>query len=117
VEKSPDPGVKKAAEQLVETHQKLIEVNKLTQKSNPNNEELNKIKEQLNNSRQTIAAAAAHRQPLLFKKNNHKTEVKSVAPSQPKSHVSYLIGGLVILGVSVLILGYFLGQRKKEDKN
>lgn len=117
--KSPDSDVKKAVEQLAKVHQELKEVDKLTQKSNPNNEELNNMKEQLNNSQQTLAAAAAaHRQPLIQEKRfQPQTEIKPVAPSQPKNYVPYLIGGLVIFGASALVLGYSLGQKKKENKN
>jgi len=118
LEKSSNPDAKKTVEQLAETHQKLKEVDKLTQKSNPNNEELNNVKEQLNNSQQMLAAAAAaHRQLIQEKRFQPQTEIKPVVPSQPKNYVPYLIGGLVIFGASALVLGYSLGQRKKRKQN
>jgi len=36
-------------------------------------------------------------------------------PASPNSTPLYLIGGLVIFGISALAIGYFLGKKRKKS--
>ncbi|CAI2182475.1 15122_t:CDS:2 [Funneliformis geosporum] len=116
--KTSNPDTQKVIKQLTKTQQELKKIDQLTPKNNPQEEQLNSLREQLDNSQQALSAAAAHRQSLL-PVQQVQSAVKSQPPalSQPKSKAPYLVGGLVFSGVSLLILGYFLGKEKKRNKN
>lgn len=117
LEKTSNLDTEKAVEQLTKTRQKLKKIDQLTPKTNPKDEQLNSLREQLNNSQQILVAAAAHRQSLIQAKQvQPQTEIKPTTLSQPKNRVPYLVGGLFLFGVSILTLGYFLGKKRKKLK-
>jgi len=101
--KTSDSETEKGLEQLTKTQQGLAEVNQLAQKNSPDAEELDKIKGQLDNSQQVIAAVAAHQQAVSSEKPlSSGAEIKP-APKPTKNHVPYLVGGLAIFGIPILV--------------
>ncbi|CAI2180310.1 14228_t:CDS:2 [Funneliformis geosporum] len=116
--KTSNPDTQKVIKQLTKTQQELKKIDQLTPKNNPQEEQLNSLREQLDNSQQALSAAAAHRQSLLpAQQVQSAAESQPVTFSQPKNYTPYLVGGLVLFGTSLLILGYFLGKEKKRNKN
>jgi len=98
---------KQLIEELEKSNQNLVASQKLAQKPKLNHQEITEVKNQLDNSRQILAAAAAHTQSVE-KASRLQTQVKPVKiheQSNKTNYLPYLVGGLVIFGS--LVLGLF----------
>jgi hypothetical protein len=68
-----------------------------------------------------VQAHTAYLQTLIQSETPRpKAEIKATAPNNsqnnhknPNLNVFYLVGGLVLFGMAILAIGYWLGKRKK----
>src|SRR5215216_4774515 len=76
------------------------------------------------NTNSQTQAHTAYLQTLVKQENPRKAEIREIAinNSQTSSKISssnayLLIGGLILLGMAILVIGYWLGKNKKQSKN
>lgn len=108
MEKSPEVNVKQLIEKLGKVGKNLTASQKLVQKPKLNYQEVAEVKNQLENSRQVLVAAAAHTQSAVSQATLPKAEIKpvKVQENRPQNQLfSLFIGGVFLFGISTLILG------------
>ena len=114
MEKSPQTNTEQLIERLEKSGKDLTASQKLVQNPKLNHQDLIEVKDQLDNSRRILAAAAAHTQSVE-KASQLQAQVKPTKiheQSNKTNYLPYLVGGLVISGS--LVLGLFFWQKKKN---
>ena len=106
MEKSPQTNTKQLIERLEKSGKDLTASQKLAQNPKLNHQDLIEVKDQLDNSRRILAAAAAHTQSVE-KASQLQTQVKptKIHEQSKANYLPYLVGGLAIFGF--LALGLF----------
>jgi colicin import membrane protein len=107
MEKSPQTNTEQLIERLEKSGKDLTASQKLVQNPKLNHQDLIEVKDQLDNSRRILAAAAAHTQSVE-KASQLQAQVKPTKiheQSNKTNYLPYLVGGLVISGS--LVLGLF----------
>jgi len=94
---------KQLIEELEKSNQNLVASQKLAQKPKLNHQEITEVKNQLDNSRRILAAAAAHTQSVKESQFQAPSKTKITHEQSNKTnYFPYLVSGLVIFGFATL---------------